>query len=162
METKAKRDFNGTIKILDKRLGPFIFGNTYRMEFWIAKIFIKNDILELADDNKWDVQKIQKIAFTEGRSQEIKKTEDYLFTGIREYLEIMKYKKDMGLIPERIFKTLVSNMQDLITVRLRKIILLIQTKNNIALRENLSEEEKILIDDLSNNFGQWKEFFMNF
>ena len=51
VETKANRDFDETIEIFGKKIGPFHAGNHYKMEFWIAKTFLKRDILKLVSNN---------------------------------------------------------------------------------------------------------------
>lgn len=67
----------------------------------------------------------------------------------------------MKLTPEKKYKTLFSNIQDLIMIRHRKILNLSQMKQSLKVTQNLTQEEKILMDNLTDNLITWKDFFQN-
>ncbi|MCP4763316.1 MAG: hypothetical protein GY870_16195 [archaeon] len=163
VETKAKRNFDHSTEILGKIIGPFVAGNQYKMEYWIAKSFIKNDILELTDKERLDVQKVQKIAFKEGRSGEINNIDNNLFTSIKENLSILSYrnKKSKELTTDKELRTFFSNAQDLVTIRHRKIVNLSQMKQTIRRQQNLTDEEKILISNISDDFADWRKYYLD-
>lgn len=156
VDTRAVKDFKNSIEVLGRNIGPFIAGNHYRMEYWAVKPFLKHDILELTDREKLDVQKIQKLAFTESRASQIEKIDENLFFAIREYLDILKSKNQQ----DRRFRDVYSNVQDLISVRLGKIGSLSQAKQTMRLIQNLTAEEKVLIEKLSTSFREWNKFFL--
>ncbi|MBD3352543.1 MAG: hypothetical protein GF364_13730 [Candidatus Lokiarchaeota archaeon] len=160
VETRAKKDFKTTVSVLGKKIGPFTAGNHYKLEFWIAKLFINYDILEIVGSDKLDLQNIQKIAYTEANAKEMKKVNPLLFTAIREYLNILASRIKNGFTRERKFKDIYSNVQDLITVRHRKVIRLSQMKLTVRRLQNLTEEEKVLMKSLSQDFKEWKKFFL--
>jgi hypothetical protein len=160
VETRAKIDFNQSIEIFGKIIGPFTTGNHYRMEFWIAKIFLKNDILELVDGDQLNLQNIQKIAFTEGRSKEINKIDPFLFTSLKEYMDLLSGKIKLNLAVPRQFREIYSNAQDLIVVRHRKILSLSQTQLSTKNTQNLTEEEKILMNNLTDDIECWKKYYL--
>ncbi|MHA1728919.1 MAG: hypothetical protein ACTSWY_09325 [Promethearchaeota archaeon] len=163
VETQALKDFKESVKILGKRIGPFSKGNHYKMAYWIAKIFIKREILKLAehDGDKLNVKAIQKIAFNQGRTHEINNIGGNLFTVIKEYMKILSSWTEKDLTHEKKFKSLYSNFQDLITIRHRKILNLCQMKQSFNVTRNLTQEEQILMKYLSDAIFQWKDFFQN-
>lgn len=171
VETQAIRDFKESIDVFGKKIGPLSKGNHYKMEFWIAKSFLKRDIIRLVgrDEStegeevigKLDVQEIQKIAFDQGRSHEINDIGKNLFTAIKEFLDVLSYRVKMKLTPEKKYKTLFSNIQDLIMIRHRRILNLSHMKQSLKVTQNLTQEEKILMDNLTDNLITWKNFFQN-
>lgn len=160
VETRAKIDFNETFEVFGKNIGPFTAGNHYKMEFWIAKIFMKYDILELADGDQLNLQNIQKIAFTEGRSKDVNKIDSHLFTSIREYMDLLTGKLKLNLATQRQFREIYSNALDLIVVRHRKILSLSQTQLSMKNTLNLTEEERILMNNLTDDIESWKKYFL--
>jgi hypothetical protein len=160
VETRAKVDFKDSLEVFGKIIGPFTSGNHYKMEFWIAKIFIKNDILELVDSDQLNLQNIQKIAFIEGRSKEINKIDPHLFTSMKEYMDILIGKLKLNMATQRQFREIYSNALDLIVVRHRKILNLSQTHLSMRNIQNLSEEEKILMNNLTEDIESWKKYFL--
>jgi hypothetical protein len=161
IETKAKMDFKHSVVILGKKVGPFISGNHYKLDFGVAKTFIENGILDFAGEEILDVQTIQKIAFTEGRSNSLTKVDSNLFTAVKEYLDILSHKKQNNAIPQRQFTSLNSNAQDLLTVRYRKLLQLSKVKQTFKVTQNLTEEEKVFIKKLTENYVEWKSFLLN-
>ena len=157
VETKAKKDFDFSVDILGKSIGPFKVGNYYKMEYYLAATFLKNDILELIEP--LDVQKIQKLAFNESRSNEINKIDKNTYVAIREHMDVLAGKLQRKLIPDREFKSFNSNVQDLITVRMKKISNYSQTQQNMKLLQSFSEEERILLNNLTNELIQWRTYF---
>lgn len=160
VDTRALKDFKQSIEVLGKKVGPFKAGNHYRMEFWVAKTFLINDILQLTEKDKLDVQKIQKIAYKESRSRKIEKIDENLFLAIHEYLDVLNERVKRNLTKERKFKDVYSNVQDLVIVRQRKVGNLSQTKHTIRKIQNLAASEKVLIEHLSGTFEGWGQFFL--
>jgi hypothetical protein len=162
IETRAKVDFGQSFEIFGKVIGPFTTGNHYKMEFWIAKIFIKNDILEFVEGEQLNLQNIQKIAFTEGRSKDINKIDSFLFTAIREYMDILVGRLKLNFATPKQFREIYSNVQDLMVVRHRKILSLSQTQMSMSMKntQNLTEEEKVLMSSLTDDIDDWKRFFL--
>ena len=161
IEVKAKVNFKHTVEILGKNVGPFDSGNHYKIEFGVAKTFIENGILDFAGDEVLDVQTIQKIAFTEGRSNVLTKVDPNLFTAVKEYLDILDHKIKTKSIPQRQYTSLNSNAQDLLTVRYRKLLMLSKVKQTFNVTQNLTDEEKVFIKKLTENYVEWKSFLLN-
>jgi len=157
VETKAKKDFDFSVDSLGKSIGPFKVGNYYKMEYYLAATFLKNDILELIEP--LDVQKIQKLAFNESRSNEINKIDKNTYVAIREHMDVLAGKLQRKLIPDREFKSFNSNVQDLITVRMRKISNYSQTQQNMKILQLFSDEERLLLNDLTSEIIKWRTYF---
>ena len=153
VEVKAIKNFKHNTEIFGKIVGPFITGNHYKMEFWIAKVFVKNGIMKFVDDNEITIQKIQKIANSQSHATDFKKLDPYLYTAINEYMDIISHTEGGGT---RKFRDLFSNTQDLITIRQRKILSLSQVNTSLGMAQNLSEEEKILLSKLTDHVKDWK------
>jgi len=157
-EVKAIKNFKHSIEIFGKIIGPFISGNHYKMEFWIAKVFVKYGIMEFVDADEISIQKIQKIANTESHATDFKKIDPYLYTAINEYMDIISANPEGE---KREFRDIFSNTQDLITIRQRKILSLSQVNSSLNVTQNLSEEEKILLAKLTDHVKEWKLFFLD-
>lgn len=160
MEFRAIKNFNSSISILDKKIGPFIIGNHYHLEFWIAKPFIEREILEPIEDNKIDLQLIQKYAFNESRSKELKKLPNNFYISVKEYLTILAKQIKINEAYKKRFKDVYSNISDLLSIRERKILNIVQLDNFLHYYQNLTYEEKVLIDNLDNDLKDWRKYFL--
>jgi hypothetical protein len=127
------------------------------MEYFIAATFLKQDILELIDP--LDVQKIQKIAFNESRSNEINKIDKNTYVAIREHMDVLAGKLQRKLIPDKEYKSFNSNIQDLITVRLKKIANYSQNQQNMKTLQSFSDEERMLLNNLAGYVTTWRNYF---
>ena len=158
VEVKTIKNFKHSIEIFGKIIGPFITGNHYKMEFWIAKVFVKQGIVKFVDAEEITIQKIQKIANSQSHATDFKKLDPYLYTAINEYMDIVAQSKGRGT---RKFRDLFSNTQDLLTIRQRKILSLSQVNTSLGLSQNLSEEEKILLSKLTEQVKDWKGYLLD-
>ncbi len=158
VEVKAIKNFKHNTDIFGKIVGPFTTGNHYKMEFWIAKVFVKKGIMKFADENEITIQKIQKIANSQSHATDFKKLDPYLYTAINEYMDIVSHSEDGRT---RKFRDLFSNTQDLITIRQRKILSLSQVNTSLGMAQNLSEEEKILLSKLTDHVKDWKVYLLD-
>ncbi len=158
VEIKAIKSFKHSIEIFGKIIGPFITGNHYKMEFWIAKVFVKNGVAKFENEDEITVQKIQKIANSESHSTDFKKLDPYMYTAINEQMDIVAHTSDEN---SRKFRDLFSNTQDLIAIRQRKILSLSQVNASINVIQNLSEEEKVLLSKLTDNVKDWKIYLLD-
>jgi hypothetical protein len=158
VEVKAIKNFRHSIEVLGKTIGPFVTGNHYKMEFWIAKVFVKNKILKFVDSNEITIQKIQKIANSQSHASDFKKLDPYLYTAINEYMDIITESENGST---RKFRDLFSNTQDLIAIRQRKILSLSQVNTSLGLSQNLSEEEKVLLEKLTEHVNDWKLYLLD-
>ncbi|MHA1339958.1 MAG: hypothetical protein ACTSRZ_07360 [Promethearchaeota archaeon] len=160
IELRAMKNFNRTIMILNKKIGPFLVGNHYHLEFWIAKPFIEREILQPTEEYKIDLQLIQKFAFNESRSRELKKLPESFYIAVKEYLTILSKQTNLNYSYKKRFRDVYSNTLDLITVRQRKILNLSQMKNTSKYYQNLTPEEKVLIENINNDLSNWRKFFL--
>ena len=158
VEVKAVKNFKHSTEIFGNIVGPFIAGNHYKMEFWIAKVFVKHGIMKFVAENEITIQKIQKIANSQSHSTDFKKLDPFLYTAINEYMDIVSHAGNEGT---RKFRDLFSNTQDLITIRQRKILSLTQVKASLGVTKNLSEEEKVLLSKLTDHVKDWKVYLLD-
>lgn len=161
VEIRAQDDFNYSFNIIGKKIGPFLKGNTYKMEFWIASIFVKNNIAKFDEKHSFDVKKIQKIAYTESKSISINPINPETFIAIKEHLKILQFLHKKGKITYREFINFYSNAQDLVKVRHQKIIKLATANKSMNNTANLTKEEKLLVDEISGEIDGWRDFFVN-
>ncbi|MBN2155167.1 MAG: hypothetical protein JW776_03935 [Candidatus Lokiarchaeota archaeon] len=158
IEVKAVKNFKHSIEIFGKIIGPFIAGNHYKMEYWIAKEFIKYNILQFTESEHINAQRIQKIAFNQSHTEELLKLDPNLFTAITEYMGILS---DGNERDDKNYRKFISFTQELIRLRQSKILALSQINTTLSLTQNLSEEEKILLSHSSSTVHAWKDYFLN-
>lgn len=157
VEVKVIKNFKHSIEIFGKIIGPLISGNHYKMEFWIAKVFIRNGVVIFADADEINIQKIEKIVNTERFADDLKKIEPYLFTAIKENMDILSSQADESRKLGKYF----SRAEDLMKIRQGKIFAVCRVDNPLNVTQNLSEEEKVLLSNLSNHMNDWRMFLLD-
>ncbi len=125
---------------------------------WMARILKENEMIEILDEKNIDLAKLDKFLWREKNSSNLQALEDDLYIRIKEYLENLSKK-----IKEYPTTQLIENKQqtkafldDLLTFRLYKILRIVEAKNRRLLIKSLTNEEKILYDNILSNFEKWK------
>lgn len=146
-----------TFTILGKRIGPFKLGHPMTIEQYIARILVEEGIVKFDDSSQLDRKGIQKINFKESTNPELGKiAEDFIYTQAREQLEITNSLYEQGKVPRQDFKQLLSDVNDLIRVRLAKINRLAVQNGRSQSERFLTQEEKILYEEISEKIQEWK------
>ncbi|MFX0136398.1 MAG: hypothetical protein ACFFDN_22340 [Candidatus Hodarchaeota archaeon] len=125
---------------------------------WMASILKENEMIEILDEKNINLAKLDKFLWREKNSSNLQPLEDDLYIRIREYLENLSKK-----IKEYPTTQLIENKQktknfldDLLTFRLYKILRIVEAKNRRQLIKSLTNEEKILFNNILANFEKWK------
>ncbi|MHA1519746.1 MAG: hypothetical protein ACTSRK_06140 [Promethearchaeota archaeon] len=147
-----------TFDLLGKRIGPFKLGHSMTIDQYIARILVEEGIVKFDNGKHLNRKGIQKINFQESTNPELGKIrEEYIYTQAHEQLEIINKLYEHGKVPRQEFKQLLSDVNDLIRVRLAKINrLAIQTRRS-QYEKYLTREEKILFDEISSKIDEWKQ-----
>ncbi|MCF2138840.1 MAG: DNA replication complex GINS family protein [Candidatus Lokiarchaeota archaeon] len=143
--------------ILGKHIGPFKLGHPMTIDQYIARILVEEGIVKFDDTKHLNRKGIQKINFQESTNPELGKiAENFIYTQAREQLEIMNKLYEQGKIPRQEFKQLLSDVNDLIRVRLAKINRLAVQTGRSQSERNLTQEERILFDEIASKINEWK------
>lgn len=143
--------------ILGRRIGPLKLGHPITLDYFIARILVEQDIVKFDDAKHLNRKGIQKINFQESTNPELGKIpEDYIYTQAHEQLEIINKLYEHGKVPRQEFKQLLSDVNDLIRVRLAKINRLAIQSNKGQAEKLLTSEEKILFKIISQKIDEWK------
>jgi len=158
VDVQCIKDCPDSFVVLDRHVGPFKAGNTYTFYFWIAQILVQEGIVKFEDRDVITSQNIKKINFQESTNPELHKIEENTYLQTLEHLKVMNawYSKDK--IDRREYNLLCSDLNDLIRVRLGKVVRLAMQQQNLKTQTLLTPEEKILYDHLVLNIQEWSNF----
>lgn len=158
VEVKAIKHFKHDLEIFGNIIGPLIAGNHYKMEYWIAKVFAKHEFIEFIGSEEIDLLKLNKLADSENRSNEIKQLEPFLYIAITEHMDI---KPSEWSADQRGFRrtNMSGSYHDLMMVRHRKILDISKLSANHSFSQKFTEEEKVLLERVASDVREWKEYF---
>ncbi len=160
-DTLCQKEYPYSFQILGKKIGPFRVGHTYIMENYVAEIFVKDGYLQYTDKSHIDSKTIQKINFQESTQQELKPIKDLIYIQARKEMKIAKKHNESGNLSFRSMRGLISDVNDLISVRLGKIMRLARYSKNIDAKKRLTQEELILFEKLSKDVKEWQNYLSN-
>jgi len=152
------KDFPTALIHLGRRIGPFKIGNPYSLEYYIARILVEEGYLKFDENKIINSAAIQKINFMESTNPEPKPIEDMVYVQAAQRLSIFENLLKDDKIPRRDFSQLYSDVNDLIRVRLAKIIRLATQPQQLKTKKLMTEEERILFDQISNSIHEWQNF----
>ncbi len=158
IEVKATKHFKHNVEVFGKIIGPLIAGNHYKMEYWIAKVFAKYQFIEFVGSEEIDLLKLNKLADSENRSNEIKQLDPFLYTAITEHMEIKpsEWSTEKGGFRRT---NMSGSYHDLMMVRHRKILDISKLSSNHSFSQKFTEEEKILLERVASDVREWKQYF---
>ena len=145
---------------LGRKIGPFKVGHPYTLDNYIVRILIKEGYLRFDDGNQITPKTIQKINFRESTNRElgnIPKSHKHVYIQAHQELILLNKLSENGKKPQKDFKQLYSDVNDLIRVRLAKIIRLAIQTQNIQSKKSLTSEELILFEGLSKQIKEWRD-----
>ncbi|MFX1452383.1 MAG: hypothetical protein ACFFCM_16205 [Promethearchaeota archaeon] len=152
------RTLKPTPQINENKIEFIKKGIVTEIPVWMARILKENEMVEIIDEKNIDLATLDKFLWREKNSSNLQSLEDDLYIRIREYLEHLSKK-----IKEYPTTQLIENKQktknfldDLMTFRLYKILRIVEAKNRRVLIKSLTNEEKILFDNILSNFEKWK------
>jgi hypothetical protein len=158
VDTVCIKEFPTSVIQLGRRVGPFKLGNPYKLEYYIARIFVEQGFLKFDEKNLINSMAIQKINFMESTNQEPRQIDDMIYVQSIQQLSLLDYLLKADKVPRRDFSQLYSDVNDLIRVRLAKIVRLATQPQLLKTRNLLTEEERILFDQLSHLIQEWQDY----
>jgi hypothetical protein len=147
------------INLIGLNIGPFEEGNDYEVPYWVAAELDRSGIAHFRDDEKLNVNRLNKIQWTE-RVQtvgQISKPLNYFYPKLRRLVSELENQANRG--PEKIVELEKTRQlaRDIVNSRLRKIISIAsapaQTEQTL---KNLTEEERSLYRRLYRFINEWR------
>ena len=159
--TLCIKDYDG-ISIFSEKIKPFEKNKKYRLKFFIAKIFIENDILIVAPNDKCDNIDVQRYAISERDNQQlIQRNFLHFLNRIKEFRFFMEKDVKDGVKPMIALDKYNSYLSNIIDNRLLKLLRLSKAKLNLDDEKRLTNSEIRLYRLIFNLLTNWKNFFLN-
>ena len=143
--------------VLGKKYGPFKEGNSYRMEFFVGRIFIIHGYMKRKDEI--DVKMIEKYSFQESSNPDILKLTKNTFMKMQSEIELAKTLLEEGKLPIYMYRQLKSKLYDFFRVRLNKILKFASVTQSQGRGKIISEEEEIMFKTISDAIENFRAFF---
>ncbi len=157
--TNCTKNYDGFAPFGEKF--SFEKGKNYKLKFFIAKIFIENNILEIATNEKCDNIDVQRFAIAERDDPKIMQQGDYFLNKIKEFKAFLEMDVKDGKKPLLDLDRFNSYLSDLIGIRLLKLLRLSKTEISIIDERNLTFSEKKLYDGIYKFIFTWRKFFLS-
>ena len=146
------------IKLAGLTVGPFDEGNEYEVYFWVAKELASSGVVHFREDDMLDSTKLFKVQWKEGVQipGQISELPEDFYPKLRRYLLILKEEATQ---PEKIteYQKTQHLAKDIVNSRLRKIVALsVAPSQSEQVLKKLSNEEKILYEQLVKLISEWK------
>ncbi|MDI9619709.1 MAG: DNA replication complex GINS family protein [Candidatus Nezhaarchaeota archaeon] len=139
-------------------LGPFNQNQEVEVDRWIARMLSEEGYAEVIDEKGVDLNALSKIAWKESRNPQLSRLEPTFYVKARHYLQKLAEKASRA--PEALTekKSAEVKLTDIINCRLQKIVhmALVGTQPPREVLENLTPEEKLLLEELSTMISQWR------
>jgi len=152
------------IKLAGLCIGPFDEGSDYEVPYWIAVELSKSGLAHFRAEDMLDSSKLNKIQWTERvqTAGQVSRLPDGFYPKLRRLIRALR--DGIGNNPEKMreYERVDQLTKDIVNSRLKKIVSIssspAQTEN--ALR-NLTEEERLLYEQLFKVINKWKTQIMN-
>ena len=146
------------IKLAGLTVGPFDEGNEYEVYFWVAKELANAGLVHFREDDLLDSTKLFKVQWREGVQVpgQISELPDDFYPKLRRHLAALKQEATQ---PEKIseYQKTQHLAKDVVNSRLRKIVSLSAAPaQSEQVLKKLSNEEKILYEQLVKAISEWK------
>jgi hypothetical protein len=147
------------IQLVGLKLGPFEEGKEYEIQYWIANELERAGIARFRDEELLDTRKLDKILWKEKvqQARQVSHIEEDFYPRLRRFLS--RLKKGANSSPERNaeYRKAEAVAQDIINIRLRKIVALASSpeQTNEVLND-LAKEERTLYNRLYTIISEWK------
>jgi len=147
--------------ILGEKFGPFEKGKKYRLKYFKAIPFIKNDILKLSASEKCDNVDVQRYAISERDDQKlILREEKYFLNKVKESKILMEKEVKSRIKPEADLHRFNSFTTNIIDSRLLKVLKIARSEITLDDEQKLTKSEKVLYKRLFNILKVWRNFFL--
>jgi len=158
----ANSDYH-EIELAGSKIGPFMEGGEYEVRYWIATELIKRRLAKFKEE-QIDSNKLYKIQWKERVQSYSQITESHknFYPSLRRFLKELSDSSVNN--PEKLveYKKARQLSQDIVNLRLKKIVSLASSKSQTFQGlKNLTPEEKILFERISNFILSWREQIFN-
>ena len=148
--------------IFGEKLGPFEKGKKYKLKFFLAVPFIKNDILKISQDDKCDNVDLQRFAIEERDDQKlVQRDQQYFLNRIKEFHMFMEKEVNDNTKPQKFLDDFKSYYTSVLDSRLLKILRIAKTDLSLELEKRLTVAERILYNHIYKKINIWRDFFLN-
>ena len=147
------------IQLAGLKLGPFEEGKEYEIQYWIANELERAGIARFRDEELLDTRKLDKILWKEKvqQARQVSHIEEDFYPRLRRFLS--RLRRGANSSPERNaeYRKAEAVTQDIINIRLRKIVALASSpeQTNEVLND-LAKEERNLYNQLYTMIKDWK------
>jgi hypothetical protein len=147
------------IQLVGLKLGPFEEGKEYEIQYWIANELERAGIARFRDEELLDTRKLDKILWKEKvqQARQVSHIEEDFYPRLRRFLS--RLKKGANSSPERNaeYRKAEAVAQDIINIRLRKIVALASSPEQTnEILNDLAKEERTLYNRLYTIINEWK------
>ena len=161
ISTLCIKDYDG-ISIFNEKIKPFEKNKKYRLKFFIAKIFIENNILIITPNDKCDNTDVQRYAISERDNQKLMQRDTLLFLNkLKEFRFFMEKDVKDGVKPMIDLDKFNSYLSNIIDNRLLKLLRLSKAKLTLDDEKRLTNSEIKLYRLIFRLLTTWKNFFLN-
>jgi hypothetical protein len=148
--------------ILGEKLGPFEKGKKYKLNFFLAVPFIKNNILRVALENKCDNVDLQRFAIEERDDLKlIQRDHEFFLNKIKEFHLFLEKDVKENNKPQKFLDDYKSYHTSVLDSRILKIMRIAKTDLSMELEKRLAASEHLLYDHIHTIINIWREFFLN-
>jgi len=132
--------------------------NVINIPLWMARILNEHKLVEILDEESFDFAKLDKILWKEKSNLNLQPLEDDFYIKIKEYINLLSKKIKEYPTTQSIEKKQKTEtfLDDLLAYRLYKILRIVEAKNKRILMKSLTNEEKILYNNIMSYFEDWK------
>ncbi|MFX1340517.1 MAG: hypothetical protein ACFFDK_18050, partial [Promethearchaeota archaeon] len=148
--------------ILGEKLGPFEKGKKYKLKFFLAVPFIKNNILKVASESKCDNVDLQRYAIEERDDQKlIQRENEYFLNKIKEFHLFLEKDVIENNKPQKFLDDYKSYHTSVLDSRLLKIMRMAKSDLSVEVEKRLAASEHLLYNNINKIVNIWREFFLN-
>jgi len=148
--------------ILGEKLGPFEKGKKYKLKFFLAVPFIKNNILKVASESKCDNVDLQRFAIEERDDQKlIQRENEFFLNKIKEFHLFLEKDVIENKKPQKFLDDYKSYHTSVIDSRMLKIMRMAKSDLSVDVEKRLAVSEHFLYNSIHKNVNIWREFFLN-
>ena len=160
----ANRNFPET-KLAGLTVGPFEEGNEYEIYYWIAGELAKQGIVHFPKEDYLDPAKLFKTQWKERAqtSGQISALKDDFYPRLRRYVNELRAESTKTPEKMREYETVLHLSRDIVNSRMRKIVSLASSPTQTEqITKNLTCEEKLLHNHLSNLIRRWRKQILDY
>jgi len=146
---------------LGEKLGSFEKGKKYRMQYFKAIPFIKNNILRIVSSEKCDNIDVQRFAISERDDQKlIQRDDSHFLNKLKEFKLLMEKEVEDKTKPKIDLDRYNSYTANVIDSRLVKLLRLSKSDLSLDDERKLTNSEKTFYKMLAELVRGWRNFFL--